>query len=811
MEASVQEETPVLFNFPSAGTPNALRELPPIERDLIVMPVPDTVLFPHMLAPLFLVDEAAIAAAELAWSGDRMVLAITRREMSIGRTQVSDLYSVGVEATLQRARKMPDGTTSVVLEGQRRMRVLASLEDAPALRVRAVPLYGDDERTIAIEAMMRAVLALFEKVVRLSRTLPDDAYITALNVDDPGGIADLVASTLPISIPSRQQILETIDPEERLHRVSTLLTQELDLLELENRIQSQVQKEVDRSQREFFLREQLKVIQRELGQDDPAQRELASLRARAAEAHLPERARARADEEIGRLETMPPVTPEYSVVRTYVDWLLSLPWGASSESTIDLHHAAKVLDDNHYGLTRIKDRILEFIAVRQLAGSLQRAPILCFVGPPGVGKTSLGQSIAQAVGRPFIRLSLGGVRDEAEIRGHRRTYIGAMPGRIIQRMKDAATLDPVFMLDEVDKLSADFRGDPAHALLEVLDPEQNNTFSDHYLDLPFDLSKIFFVTTANYLDDVPEPLLDRMEVITLPGYTEDEKLQIARRFLVPRQQRTSGLTNTPLRFNNTTLTTIIRGYTYEAGVRGLEREIGSICRKTARRIAEGRSYPRVITPRIVERLLGPPRYDIKLAERDEQVGVATGMVYTGAGGDIMAVEVSLMEGKGQLTLTGQLGEVMQESAQAALSYTRANANALGVDPRRFEKTDIHIHVPEGSTPKEGPSAGITIATALISALTGRSVRHTIAMSGELTLRGHVLPIGGVKEKVLGALRGGINTIILPQKNQRDFLEIPKTIRARLTAHFVSDLTQVLELVLGPPLSNPPKRTVVTKK
>ncbi|WP_245863183.1 endopeptidase La [Candidatus Viridilinea mediisalina] len=807
----MQEETPVLFNFPSAGTPDSLGDHSSAERDLIVMPVPDTVLFPHMLAPLFLVDEAAIAAAELAWAGERVVLAITRREVAPGRSALDDLYTVGVEATLQRSRKMPDGTTSVVLEGQRRMRVVAPIEDSPALRVRATPLYGDDERTLAIEAMMRAVLALFEKVVRLSRTLPDDAYITALNVDDPGGIADLVASTLPISIPNRQQILETIDPEERLHRVSTLLTQELDLLELENRIQSQVQKEVDRSQREFFLREQLKVIQRELGQDDPTQRDLAALRARAKEAHLSERARARADEEIGRLETMPPITPEYSVVRTYVDWIINLPWDKASDDEIDLRHAAHVLDQNHFGLTRIKDRILEFIAVRQLAGHLQRAPILCFVGPPGVGKTSLGQSIAQAVGRPFVRLSLGGVRDEAEIRGHRRTYIGAMPGRIIQRMKDAGTVDPVFMLDEVDKLSADFRGDPAHALLEVLDPEQNHTFSDHYLDLPFDLSKIFFITTANYLDDIPEPLLDRMEVITLPGYTEDEKLQIARRFLVPRQQRASGLAEHPLRFSNTTLTTIIRGYTYEAGVRNLEREIGSICRKTARRIAEGRTYPRVIMPRIVERLLGPPRHEIKAADREDQVGVATGMVYTGAGGDIMAVEISLMEGKGQLTLTGQLGEVMQESAQAALSYTRANANALNLDVRRFEKTDIHVHVPEGSTPKEGPSAGITIATALISALTGRTVRHSIAMSGELTLRGHVLPVGGVKEKVLGALRGGINELILPQKNQRDLLEIPKAIRARLKIHFVSNLTQVLDLVLGPVPPNPPKRAVIAKK
>ncbi|PDV97708.1 endopeptidase La [Candidatus Chloroploca asiatica] len=803
----MHEETPVLFNFPSSKPDSTLYDASPVERDLIVLPLSDTVLFPHMLAPIFLVDDAALAATDLALDGDRTVLALARRELTLGTTGLSDLYTIGVEAVIQRSRKMPDGTTSVVLEGRRRMRIVSALDHDAALRVRAVAIEHHGEHTIAIEAMMRAVRSLFEKVVRLSRTLPDDAYMMALNVDDPGGLADLIASTLPISIANRQQILETVDPEERLHRISTLLTQELDLLELESRIQSQVQKEVDRSQREFFLREQLKVIQRELGQEDPTQRELASLRSRMAATHLPVKARARAEEELGRLEAMSPVTPEYAVVRTYVEWILNLPWSITTEEAIDLRKAAKVLDEHHHGLAKVKDRILEFIAVRQLAGHNQRAPILCLVGPPGVGKTSLGRSIAEAIGCAFVRLSLGGVRDEAEIRGHRRTYIGAMPGRILQRMKEAGTLNPVFMLDEVDKLGADFRGDPADALLEVLDPEQNSSFSDHYLDLPFDLSRVFFVTTANYLDDIPEPLLDRMEVITLPGYTEDEKLQIARRFLVPRQQAASGLVDTPLRFGQPTLTTLIRSYTYEAGVRNLEREIGSICRKTARRIAEGRTYPRVITPKLVEKLLGPPRYETNTAESSAQIGLATGMVYTGAGGDTMPVEVSLMEGKGVLTLTGQLGEVMQESAQAALSYTRANATALGIDVRRFEKLDIHIHVPEGATPKEGPSAGMTIAVALISALTGRTVRHDLAMTGEITLRGNVLPIGGVKEKLLGALRAGITEVILPQKNSRDLVEVPASTRSRLTIHLVNHLDQVLELVLGPPPPEPEKRSL----
>ncbi|HET9223771.1 MAG TPA: endopeptidase La, partial [Roseiflexaceae bacterium] len=674
--------------------------------------------------------------------------------------------------------------------------------------------------------------SLFEKVVKLSRTLPDDSYIMAMNVDEPGWLADLIASTLPLDVPRRQEILETLDPEERLRRLSIMLTQELDVLELESRIHTQVQKEVDRSQREFFLREQMKVIQRELGQEDPLQRELIELRERIGAAGMPEKVQLKAYEELERLEAMPPAAPEYAVIRTYLDWLLDLPWTQQSEDNHDLIAAGGILDRNHYGLPRVKERILEFMAVRQLAGTRLKAPILCFAGPPGVGKTSLGRSIAEALGRRFVRISLGGVHDEAEIRGHRRTYIGALPGRVIKTMKDAATINPVFMLDEVDKLGSDFRGDPAAALLEVLDPEQNHSFTDHYLDVHYDLSRVMFIATANLLDPIPPALRDRMEVLQLPGYTEEEKLQIARQFLIPKQLDANGLTNIDdqpkshelrtenrrpatngrrttnngqtsdhisqaaqtvqheLRFGEATLRQLIRAYTYEAGVRNLEREIGAICRKVARRVAEGRPAPRVINATLLGKYLGPPRHIHNSAEQQDEVGVATGMFWTANGGDTLTVEVSIMDGKGNLTLTGQLGDVMRESAQAALSFARANASRLGIEGRRFEACDIHIHVPEGAVPKDGPSAGITLATALISALTGRAIRRDVAMTGEITLRGRVLPVGGVKEKVLGAHRAGIRTIILPTKNERDIAEVPSQVKRKLAFVYVDQVDEV---------------------
>ncbi len=797
-------EQPILFDFPSDQTTSA-HDNAPAERELPVIPLINTVLFPHMLAPLFVSHDYAVAAIEEAMAGDRTVLAVAQRDPETEEVgSLSDIYTIGAEASVQRMLKMPDGTTSIVVQGRSRMRILAQTQEAPSMHVVATPLYVDEERTLAVEAMMRAVLSLFEKVVRLSRTLPDDSYIMAMNVDDPGWLADLIASTLPLDVPHRQEILETLDPEERLRRLSIMLTQELDVLELESRIHNQVQKEVDRSQREFFLREQLKVIQRELGQMDPVQRELLQLRERVTNSGMPEKVSTKAMEELDRLEVVPTAAPEYSVIRTYVDWLLDVPWTEETTDNQNLRDAARTLERNHYGLPRVKERVLEFMAVRQLAGSRLKAPILCFVGPPGVGKTSLGRSIAEALGRQFVRLSLGGVHDEAEIRGHRRTYIGALPGRIIRTMKDAQSVNPVFMLDEVDKMGSDFRGDPASALLEVLDPEQNNTFSDHYLDVPYDLSKVLFITTANLLDPIPDALLDRMEVIELPGYTEQEKLRIAQKFLIPKQSEANGLPQGTLRFGESALLQLIRTYTYEAGVRNLEREIGAVCRKTARRIAENRNHVRVVRPSLLNRYLGAPRYTFGMAEEQDEVGVATGLAWTSNGGDIMAVEITLMDGKGNLTLTGQLGDIMQESAQAALSYARTNARILGIDSRRFEKVDIHIHVPEGAVPKDGPSAGITIATALVSAFTGQRVRRDVAMTGEITLRGRVLSIGGIKEKVLGGHRAGIYTIILPQQNERDIADVPSQIKRKLHFIYVQHMDQVLEAALAAAEETPKK-------
>jgi ATP-dependent Lon protease len=789
------EEPLILFDFPSHHRVSGDGQQ--VEREIPVVPLINTVLFPHMLAPLFVSRERSVMAVEEAMDNDRIVLAVAQRNPDLEEVGLNDLYTIGVEAMVQRMLRMPDGTTSIVVQGQRRMRVVEQLQKDPYIRVRAMPLYTEEERSLTVEAMMRAVLSLFEKVVRLSRTLPDDSYIMAMNVEEPGWLADLIASTLHLEVARRQEILETLDPEERLRRLSVMLSQELDVLELESRIHNQVQKEVDRSQREFFLREQLRAIQRELGQVDPVQREVLQLRERITSSDMPEPVMTKALEELERLEVMPVAAPEYSVIRTYVDWLLVLPWTATTKDNHDLRDAGRILDSNHYGLPRVKERILEFMAVRQLAGPKLKSPILCFVGPPGVGKTSLGRSIAEALGRKFVRLSLGGVHDEAEIRGHRRTYIGALPGRIVRTMKEAGTVNPVFMLDEIDKLGSDFRGDPSSALLEVLDPEQNYSFSDHYLDVNYDLSKVLFITTANILDPIPYALLDRMEVIELAGYVEEEKLHIAHKFLIPKQWEANGLAPNSLRFGDAALRQLIRVYTYEAGVRNLEREIGSVCRKAARRVAEHRSHPTLVRPSLLNKYLGPPRFSYGLAEEQDEIGVATSMVWTSNGGDIMGIEISLMDGKGNLTLTGQLGDIMQESAQTALSYARANAKPLGIDSSRFDKIDIHIHVPEGAVPKDGPSAGITMATALVSALTSRAVWRDIAMTGEITLRGRVLPVGGIKEKILGAYRAGIRKILLPKKNERDLTEVPAHVRRKLTFVYVQQMDTVLQEALCP--------------
>ena len=775
-----------------------------------LLPVRDTVLFPRMVTPLLVGPDRQMQAAEAAEAGHGPLIVVAQRDLETETPSPEDLYAIGTEVAIARMLRMPDGTASVLTQGRQRVEIVEFTQTEPYYRVHARPIFEPTERPPATEALMRAVLALFEKVTHLNRNLPENAYVFAMNVDEPGWLADLVASTIELEVPERQEVLEVLDPTTRLQRLSILLAKELDVLELENHIHSEVQREVDKSQREFYLREQMKAIQTELGEGDLHQQDISALKHKIADKGLPDEVREKAEKEMERLAAMPGMSPEAGIIRTYLDWLLELPWGVLSDDNLDVSHAAEVLDARHYGLPKAKERILEYIAVRKLAAEKMRSPILCFVGPPGTGKTSLGKSIAEALGRKFVRVSLGGIRDEAEIRGHRRTYIGALPGRIIQTMRRAETVNPLFMLDEIDKVGNDFQGDPSSALLEVLDPEQNFAFSDHYLEVPYDLSKVLFVTTANWMDPIPPALRDRMEVIEFPGYIEEEKLAIARGFLIPRQFEEHGLASTPLSFTEPAIRSIIREYTYEAGVRNLEREIANICRKTARRVAEGKLIRHSVTPAAVTRFLGPPKFDYGVAEEKDQIGTATGVAVTDAGGDLQPVEVTLMDGKGVLLLTGQLGEVMQESAQAAVSYTRSHAQALGLNPQVFEKTDIHIHAPEGGVPKDGPSAGVTIAAALVSAFTRRPVRRDVAMTGEITLRGRVLPIGGLKEKVLAAHRAGLKTMILPKKNKKDMVEIPKRVQRDLTFVLVEQVDEVLEAALLPPVESP-KRKPAKKK
>jgi len=762
--------------------------------EFAVLPLRDTVVFPHMVAPLFVGRDRSVRAIEAAMTDNQRLVVIAQRDEESEEPNGSDLYSIGTEVVIGRKLRMPDGTTSVWVQGQRRVQVLRYTQAQPYLRAEVTPVHEEAEEGLPTEALMRAVLALFEKVVQYSRSIPDDAYVAAMNAEEPGWMADLVASVLDMDVVQRQELLEAANATQRLQRVSIALASELDVLELENRIHSQVQEEVDRSQREYFLREQMRVIQNELGESDPHLQETNELREQIAKVELPDEVRERADKELARLSGMPPSAPEVGVIRTYLDWILALPWSTITADNLDIVRAQKILDDTHYGLPKAKERILEHIAVHQLAPDKMKNPILCFVGPPGTGKTSLGRSIAEALGRNFVRVSLGGIRDEAEIRGHRRTYVGALPGRIIQTMRRAGSRNPVFMLDEIDKLGLDFRGDPASALLEVLDPEQNFAFSDHYLEVPFDLSKVMFITTANLLDPIPPALEDRMEVIEFPGYMEDEKLHIARRFLIPHQLEQNGLH--ALSFSEGAILGIVREFTHESGVRNLDREIANICRKVARRVAEGRPASKSIGRQSLVKYLGPPRYALGVAEDDDEIGVATGLAWTEAGGDTLSIEVSIMPGKGSLQLTGQLGEIMQESAQAALSYTRSQAEALGIDDIDFDKIDIHIHVPEGAVPKDGPSAGVTIATALISALTGRAVHHDVAMTGEITLRGRVLPIGGLREKALAAHRAGLTTMLLPKRNRSDMTEVPNRLRKRLRFVFVDNMDQVIPVALS---------------
>ncbi|MBI3978617.1 MAG: endopeptidase La [Chloroflexi bacterium] len=762
--------------------------------ELPALPIRDTVLFPRVVTSLPIGRERSIRLVEDAVLRDRTVVVVAQRDPEKLDPEIDDIYYIGTEAVIGRVLKLPDGSSTALIQGQRRMKLVDVVSSYPYLTVRATPVEESAERDLTVEALMRAVLSLFEKCVKLSPTLLEEHYIAAMNADEPGPLADLVASALEIPLSQKQEILEAFDPSARLKQVSVVLARELSVLELQDQIHHRVQEEVDKSQREYFLREQLKVIQHELANSDPASREAGQIRVRLQEAGLPEVAQKKANEEIERLALMPAMSPEVSVVRTYLDWLATLPWQRRTDDNLDVERAGQILEEHHYGLPRVKERILEYIAVRSLAGHL-RSPILCFVGPPGVGKTSLGRSIALALGRKFVRVSLGGIRDEAEIRGHRRTYIGAMPGRILQTMRQANSVNPLFMLDEVDKLGADFRGDPSSALLEVLDPEQNHAFSDHYLEVPYSLSQVLFIATANLMDPIPPALQDRMEVIEIAGYTEAEKLAIARRFLVPKQLAEHGLSADQIRFSEGALERIIRAYTREAGVRNLEREIATICRKVARLVAEGKRPPRAISPETVERFLGVERYFWGAAEEHDEVGVATGVVWTERGGDILSVEVALVDGRGHLNLTGHLGDVMKESAQAALTYARSQASVFGIKSRVFDRTDVHVHVPAGAIPKDGPSAGITMATAIISALTGRAVRRDVAMTGEVTLRGRVLPVGGLKEKVLAAHRAGMRTFVLPRKNEKDLTEVPAEVRNRLEFVFVQEMSEVLSSAL----------------
>ena len=773
--------------------------------DAPLLPVRDTVLFPHMVAPLFVSRDRSIKAIEAAQARHESLIVVTQRDPDTEDPHPEGFYPIGAEALIGRSLRMPDGTTSVLAQGQRRAEILEFVQTEPYLRVKVRLIDDPSGKPAATEALMRAVLALFEKVIQLNRALPEDAYVYAMNVPEPGWLADLVSSTIEVNVATRQELLETFDPASRLQRLSILLAKELDVLELEDQIHSRVQREVDRGQREFYLREQLKAIQVELGEADPLAREIAELREKIAVRRFPDEIRAKAEKELERLNQMPIQSPESGIIRTYLDWLLDLPWHEVSPDNLDVVHAAKVLDAQHFGLPKAKERILEYLAVRKLAGSAMRSPILCFVGPPGTGKTSLGKSIAEALGRHFVRVSLGGVRDEAEIRGHRRTYIGALPGRILQTMRRAGTINPLFMLDEIDKLGNDFRGDPSSALLEALDLEQNNAFSDHYLEVPYDLSKVLFVTTANTLDPIPPALRDRLEVIEFSGYIEEEKVAIAKQFLIPKQLLEHGLTLQQLRINESAVRGIIREYTFEAGVRNLDRELAHLARKTARKVAEGKRYPREVNADQLADFLGPPRFSTGRAEARDEVGIATGVAYTEAGGDVLPIEVALLAGKGNLMLTGQLGEVMQESIQAALSYTRSRAQSLKIDLKAFEKTDIHVHVPEGGIPKDGPSAGITVATALISAFTQRAVRRDVGMTGEITLRGRVLPIGGVKEKVMAAQRAGLKIMILPRKNQKDMIDIPQKIQDDLKFVLVEHMDEVIDVALRPARRRPTSR------
>jgi ATP-dependent Lon protease len=772
-------------------------EAEPLEGDvevpasLPVLPLKETVIFPQSMTPLAIGQDRSVKLVDDVVAGDRMLALVTTRNSEVEQAGFDDLYDIGTAALVHRMIRIPDGTLRILVQGLARIRLERRVADEPYPIGEFSQVPDVLVETPEVEALTRTVQNQFARVVELVPTLPDELQLAAANIDDPGVLTHLVASTLRLKTEEKQQLLETIDVEQRLRMTASILGRELQVFELGSKIQSQVESEMEKTQREYFLRQQLKAIQDELGEADPEQAEVEDLRKQIDEAGLPEEALKAASRELGRLERLPAAAAEYGVIRTYLDWILSLPWNELTPDNLDLDEARKVLDTDHYDLEKIKERILESLAVGKLKGDVS-GQILCFVGPPGVGKTSLGQSIAKALGRKFIRISVGGVRDESELRGHRRTYIGAMPGILIRAIRDAESRNPVFMIDEIDKMGADWRGDPASAMLEILDPQQNNTFRDHYLDLPFDLSKVLFVCTANQLETIPPPLIDRMDVIQLTGYTEDEKLQIAKRYLVPKQLEAHGLDPAKVEITDAALRMVAREYTREAGVRGLERRIADLCRKAARRFAEGNRRKLTIEEKRAREWLGPRRFAGEIRKRTSDPGVATGLAVTAAGGDVLFIEATAYPGNGRLTVTGQLGDVMQESAHAALSWVRSHAEQLGIEPDWFSQHDVHVHVPAGAVPKDGPSAGITIATALVSLARGQAVSSDMAMTGEITLTGQVLQIGGVRDKVLAAQRAGVDRVILPRENEPDLVELPPQAREQL--EFV--LADTIEDVLG---------------
>ena len=761
---------------------------------LPLIPLRDLILFPNLVVPLFVGRERSIKALEAAMRDDHLIALVTQRRAETQDPAADDMYEIGCVASVMQELKLPDGTAKALVEGQERFRIVEFVQTDPYFLVRVERIEESVAADVETQALMRALVSDFERASELGKPIPQEVVVAASAIEEPGRLGDFVAFHLNLKVEEKQQILEALAPRERLERATVFLEKELEILELGSKIQSRVKESMTKSQREYFLREQLKAIQQELGQFDEVQAEIEEYTGRIRDAGMPEEVAEKALKELGRLEKMPPQSAETSVIRTYLDWLVGLPWHVESEEKLDLIEANEILDHDHYGLEKVKERVLEYLAVHKLTDRM-RGPILCFVGPPGVGKTSIGKSIARSLNREFIRMSLGGVRDEAEIRGHRRTYVGALPGRIIQSISQAGTRNPVFMMDEIDKVGMDFRGDPTSALLEVLDPEQNYAFQDHYLEAPFDLSNVMFITTANLLDTIPPALRDRMEVIHFPGYTEDEKVHIAQQYLIPKQLEEHGLTPSRLSIAEPAVREMIRRYTREAGVRGLERTIAAICRQVARKVVEGKKGKTSVSARSLHTYLGPEKFSYGLAEENDEVGVATGLVWTEVGGDVIFIEATRMPGKGALILTGQLGDVMRESATAAVSYIRTRAKELGIAEDFAEKSDLHIHVPAAAIPKDGPSAGITMATAITSVLLGCPVRRDIAMTGEITLRGRVLPIGGLKEKLLAAHRAGVKTCLIPHENVRDLELLPPHVRDELEIVPVKTMDEVLSLAL----------------